>query len=665
MHGLTKWQALQSRPTSNHPNLFMSQPLPLQYFLRCLLSAVLLLLSGWVIAQVCATPGANSATANITGIINSYYPGTTGNVLAGTKTIAIGGIDTTSGGSATPIAAGDLLIVMQMQGAQINFTNSDCYGDGVGSVGCTATGTVTSASYAGGNLTTNYLAGNWEYCTATSTAGASVSVLCAGAGGGTVNAYQASAATGSVGAYRYQVIRVPQYTNVSLTGNVLPATWNGATGGVLGMQASGTVTMAGFNLDASQRGFRGGGVTFNGTAAVSALFPTTGTTAYLAPAGALPGGEREGSFKGEGIAGTPRLVYNGTTQTGSVTDDYPGGSRSRGAPGNAGGGGANQNGGGAGGGNGGRGGQGGGCWTDFTTPGSFRDCGGHGGDGASRAGNNLLLSANRIIMGGGAGAGHVDGGGTGDCSLGGWGGNGGGIIVARVGIITGAGNLLANGGNGFRPNVAASCTDAAGGGGAGGTILVATSGSLAGRTLASNGGNGANSFYDQHGPGGGGGGGAVYFTASAAPTISVTGGATGLDRGNLDGSMDPWFATTGTFTVLGNSTTLTTACSTALDVTKTNGTTTLVAGSTTSYTVTFTNSGATAANGAITKDTPSAGLSNCTVTGCTPAGSPVAVCPAVGLWPNIFTAGGLSIATFPANSSLSFTLSCGVTATGQ
>ena len=635
----------------------------------------MLLFSGWVLSQVCATPGANSATTSISGIINSYYPGSTGNVPAGTNTIAIGAIDTSSGGSATPIAAGDLLIVMQMQGAEINFSNSDCYGDGVGTAGCATYTLTTAASYAGGNLATNYRAGTWEYCTATSAAGASVSVQCAGSGGGTLNAYQASAATGSAGAYRYQVIRVPQYDNVSLTGNLQPAAWNGTTGGVLGMLASGTVTMAGFNIDASGRGFRGGGVTFISPFGPPLIDGTNGSFFYTAVAGTItgtgPGGEREGSFKGEGIAGTPRLIYNGTAQIDTGTDGYPGGSRARGAPGNAGGGGNNQNGGGGGGGNGGRGGQGGGCWNDASRPITIGDCGGHGGDGASRAGNNLSLSSTRLLLGGGGGAGHVDGGGT-NCQLGGWGGNGGGIIIGRMGAVTGTGNFLAAGSNGLTPNfTTGGCTDAAGGGGAGGTILVASGGSLAGRTLASNGGSGGNSSYDRHGPGGGGGGGVVYFAASAAPSISVTGGPTGIDRGNLpagplgDGVTEPWFATTGTFTVLGNSTTLTTACSTALDVTKTNGTTTLVAGSTTSYTVTFTNSGATAANGAIAKDTPSAGLSNCSVTGCTAAGSPVAVCPASGLWPNLFTVGGLSIATFPANSSLSFTLSCGVTATGQ
>ena len=454
--------------------------------IRCLhgLAAASTFAGSIALAQVCASPGLNATTTSISGVINSYYPGTGANVATGTTIIPLGPIDVLGGGSNTPIAAGDLVIVMQMQGAEINFSNSDCYGDGVGSFDCgsaSPTRTVTAASYAGGNLASNYHAGAWEYCTAISSAAANLAVVCGGSTGGTVNAYQASVATSSVGAYRYQVIRVPQYSNVALTGNVQPARWNGTTGGVLGMQATGAVTMAGFNLDASERGFRGGGVTFAAPYGTSLIDPINGSLFYTAVAGTItgagPGGEREGSFKGEGIAGTPRLVYDGITQTGLVTDDYPGGSRARGAPGNAGGGGNNQNGGGGGGGNGGRGGQGGGCWNDVSRPANVGDCGGQGGDGASRAGNNLNLSSTRLIMGGGGGAGHVDGGGT-NCNLGGWGGNGGGIIIARLGSLSGAGNLLANGRTGFSPNVGGTCTDAAGGGGAGGSILIASSASL-------------------------------------------------------------------------------------------------------------------------------------------------------------------------------------------
>jgi mucin-19 len=620
------------------------------------------------LAQVCATPGSNAATTSIAGIVNSYYPGTGANVGVGSASIPLGALDAT--GNTTAIAPGDLLMVVQMQGAEIDSSNSDCYGDGVGTAGC-ATRTDTSTSYAGGNLTGNYKAGTWEYCTATSAAGASVGVVCAGPGGGTANAYQASAATASVGAYRYQVIRVPQYSNVALTADVTPLAWNGSTGGVLAMQASGTVNMAGSNLNASGRGFRGGGVTFFAPYGPSLLDPVNGSSFYRAVAGNLiapgPGGEREGNFKAEGVAGTPQLVYNGVAQVSTGADGYPNGSRGRGAPGNAGGGGNNQNGGGGGGGNGGAGGNGGGCWNDASRPITFRDCGGFGGDGANRAGNNLALSVSRIILGGGGGASHVDGGGT-NCELGGWGGNGGGLIVLRAAAMTGAGNLLANGANGFAPNfTAGACTDGAGGAGSGGTIVAAVTAGLGGRSLQVSGGNGANSSYSQHGPGGGGGGGAIYYnTAGAAPATIATGGANGTDRGNLTPPAGPWFSTAGSGSVLAAPTSaFTPTCSTVLSVTKTNGVTTLQAGGTTSYTVTFVNSGATAADGAIAVDSPSAGLA-CTVQSCTPSATPIAAaCPAPAQWPSLLTPGGVALPVLPALANVAFVVACNVTATGQ
>ena len=152
--------------------------------------------SSSVYSQVCATPGLSGPNAGLSGTLNSYYPGTGATVNTGTTSIPVGSIDTTSGGSSTAIATGDLLIVMQMQGAQINSSNSDCYGDGAGTAGC-ATRLVTTGNYAGGNTATNYLAGNWEYCTAVGpVAAGSVAVRCAG-GAGTVNAYSATAATAS------------------------------------------------------------------------------------------------------------------------------------------------------------------------------------------------------------------------------------------------------------------------------------------------------------------------------------------------------------------------------------------------------------------------------------------------------------------------------------
>lgn len=102
-------------------------------------------------------------------------------------------------------------------------------------------------------------------------------------------------------------------------------------------------------------------------------------------------------------------------------------------------------------------------------------------------------------------------------------------------------------------------------------------------------------------------------------------------------------------------------CSTNMTVTKTDGRTTVTAGSVTSYTVTFANLGPAAGDGALLTDTPSTGLS-CSVASCAPGGT--GVCPASGLWPDLL-GGGLTLPSFASGSTLTFIVSCNVTATGQ
>ena len=70
-------------------------------------------------AQVCATPGLSGPNAALSGTLNSYYPGTGASVSIGATSVPVGAIDTTSGGASTAIATGDLLIVIQMQGARV------------------------------------------------------------------------------------------------------------------------------------------------------------------------------------------------------------------------------------------------------------------------------------------------------------------------------------------------------------------------------------------------------------------------------------------------------------------------------------------------------------------------------------------------------------------
>jgi uncharacterized repeat protein (TIGR01451 family) len=97
-----------------------------------------------------------------------------------------------------------------------------------------------------------------------------------------------------------------------------------------------------------------------------------------------------------------------------------------------------------------------------------------------------------------------------------------------------------------------------------------------------------------------------------------------------------------------------------LSITKTDGTTTIAAGRTITYTITAANSGADPANGAVVQDPAVPGL-NCTAVTC--AASPTAACPA-GVTVAQLQA-GVVIPTLPSGSSVSFSLTCGVTATGQ
>src|SRR5205085_11954949 len=112
------------------------------------------------------------------------------------------------------------------------------------------------------------------------------------------------------------------------------------------------------------------------------------------------------------------------------------------------------------------------------------------------------------------------------------GANGGGIIIMRALQATGTATLTANGFNAYNTG-----RDGAGGGGAGGSVLFTTqTGPLTGLTVRAKGGNGGSAWLQQapagnpgerHGPGGGGGGGYVLLS-SAAGSVDVSGGTSGL-----------------------------------------------------------------------------------------------------------------------------------------
>ncbi|MDO8278892.1 MAG: hypothetical protein Q7T63_12285 [Burkholderiaceae bacterium] len=107
-----------------------------------------------------------------------------------------------------------------------------------------------------------------------------------------------------------------------------------------------------------------------------------------------------------------------------------------------------------------------------------------------------------------------------------------------------------------------------------------------------------------------------------------------------------------------------------LYVTKTNSLSAVTAGVTVSYEVTVVNNGPNAANGAVLTDTPSSGMS-CTSVTCTGAEGGAA-CPVAGSNPGELSignllppGGGVTLSSLPANSTIDFSLTCGITATGS
>jgi uncharacterized repeat protein (TIGR01451 family) len=99
-----------------------------------------------------------------------------------------------------------------------------------------------------------------------------------------------------------------------------------------------------------------------------------------------------------------------------------------------------------------------------------------------------------------------------------------------------------------------------------------------------------------------------------------------------------------------------------LSVSKTNGTNTVVAGGSTSYTITVANQGPAAAPGALVQDNASAGL-NCTTVTC--SSTAVNMCPAASFAFSSLSAGITISPSFPAGSTATLVVTCGVTATGQ
>ncbi|MBJ6143212.1 DUF11 domain-containing protein [Hymenobacter sp. BT559] len=464
------------------------------------------------------TPGKDGTVTSLTAAPNTYFL-PAANAAAGQKSISLSATTLSGTGAAnvgTALAPGDLVLIVQMQGAVITSANDDTYGDGV--AGPSANGSTPGATFT---------AGRYEYGVVAAT---SATITPGTAGTLTLRdnltyTYTQADASATQGQQRYQIIRIPQYIALTLGSNLAPPAWNGQLGGVLALDVAGPLNFNGKTLDASGAGFRGGaGRVLGGTAGLNSTDYRTDNTSN--------GG------KGEGTAGTPNFVatYSASGAAGTLVttgSSYPNGDNGRGAPGTAGGGGTDgqptvndQNTGGGGGANGGRGGRGGNAWASNLAVG--------GEPGAAFP----LASSSRLVLGGGGGAGVTnngtgnDGAGAAYDGLASSGAPGGGIVLVRTGSVTGAGSIVANGYN--ADNSVAN--DGSGGGGAGGSILLTaqnpnTLGSISLTAMGGTGGTNSGGGV-AHGPGGGGGGGFIVTNGPAASASAVA-GTNGITFGSV------------------------------------------------------------------------------------------------------------------------------------
>lgn len=447
----------------------------------------------------------------ISDVINTFYPCQSGTSLnSGSTSISLGsvpGVDQfgSSYGN-VPISTGDLVLIIQMQGANYNSENASSYGDGTsfsGPDGLGATG-VTALNNVG----------HYEFVIAQNDvplSGGTLTVNGSCSSGGLVNNYESQQASSGFFQKTFQVVRVPRFANLTLMQDLTTTAWNGTVGGILALSVLGTLDFNGHNILASGKGFRGG---------FQNVRPSGNNVNVIAT-----GDINLSSGKGEGICGTPRFLWNGqdAVDYGVGWFGYQGGNYGRGAPGNAGGGGNTHNAGGGGGAGYGSGGVGGNgiSGAGFVFP--------NGG----RPGAGIIYNSTRLIMGGGGGGGDAN-----NAQTGIKGGSGGGIVFITAGTVAGSGAVDVSGSAG-QFGIFGSAPDGAGGGGAGGSIffnsdqpsptaiidLIAVGGA---------GGNTLNDANDPHGSGGGGGGGAIFFNLpSASVTTSVTGGLSGAtNNGN-------------------------------------------------------------------------------------------------------------------------------------
>lgn len=451
------------------------------------------------------------------------------------------------------LSSGDLILIIQMQGASVNASAEPWTGNGI-------YGLPYSAEW--GTINSYNDCGNYEYAEIASiNSSSTITLRCP-----VQHHYTASG--------KVQIVRIPRYESLTITDSLNTQQWDGSIGGVCAIEVNGDLIINSSGvINAKGKGFRGG------VAALRSNIHGAGEFASIDPT--------HGGMKGEGIAG--------------YANDYTsmGGQYGKGAAANAGGGSTSHNAGGGGGANAGDilnwingvgipnptyntawgleptsianisssgGGRGGYTYSDNNRNANliYPDSSIWGGDkrriNGGLGGRPLDYSLNKLFLGGGGGAGELND----SENEGGSGGNSGGLVLIKaLGNITGSGKIIADGNNGEdiftnnAPTFSYAGNDGAGGAGAGGTIKIinTTGATISSLNISAKGGNGGsqilqrgllflNLIDEAEGPGGGAGGGFVSIPLNTA-TINVNGGINGTTNSDALSEFPPNGATSG------------------------------------------------------------------------------------------------------------------------
>ena len=205
-----------------------------------------------MLPSVVSAAGDSTLSVTTSGVVVNAYAMVDRDITAGSTSVRVADIndlDSPASGifTTTDLAAGDLVLIVQMQGASYTSTNTLSFGE------------VTALNGAG----------NYELAEVASISGRTITLS-----SGVVNAYDSDD--------RVQVVRVPRYESVSVSaaGSITGEPWDGEVGGLIVMSVSGDLTLNG-TIDADGLGFAGG--VMRTTPAAPARLPPTPTTSTTAP----------------------------------------------------------------------------------------------------------------------------------------------------------------------------------------------------------------------------------------------------------------------------------------------------------------------------------------------------------------------------------------------